>query len=933
MAVANGHALPVSLAESPSTPRQLRSAGALALVLLLIATLSWTAIGRPLPAITGPSFFTAYDALSASIAWATAFLLISQFQQTRSLHLLAVAMAFAFAGTLAAAHMLTIPGLLLREPLFGNDNATLWLRVAWLSALPLGAVAYLAVQSPVLQPICRVSAPRPLAAAGLMLAVALAVVTMIVASTGRSILPDLTPKPQNFANTYFVVLPAVVGLQVLALGALWRHDRGRTALGLWLGIALLAVLVETVIGWVLVGVLPDRRYSLNFFIARAVGLFAGSVVFLALLAQVGRCYRELVDAGNALQGRVRELSASDARLVAIVSSTSEAILTKGLDGTITSWNPAAERLLGYPAFDIVGQSVHRLIPSSRLAEEDRLLASIVAGERIERYDTERLGKDGRAIEVTLSMSPLTINDRLIGASSIMHDITERRQAEQALARHARRLDLLARLNDATRGLDDPHALVNTALEVLRQELGADRCAWAEVDADENHFVFLGSAAAEGVAPASGRFAVSAFGAEALRTMRTGGTFVCADATVDLPEGADRDAYKATGIRALIAAPMRKRGRFVGGTGVHQLTRREWRREEVALVEEVTDRLWEAIDRARAGQQLRRSHDLILRMIEDAPFGVYLVDSDLRMSQVSEGARKVLRGIEPLPGRDLSEIIRQVWPEPFATEVIERFRHTLSTGERYRTTSTQPRRNDGEVQSYDWLLERLLLPDGRAGVVCYFYDLTERQRYEEHIRLLLREVNHRSKNMLAVVKAIARQTAGASRAFLSSFSDRIEALATSHDLLIASEWQGVELGGLVTAELDRFQDLIRSRIAIAGPPLRLSPHAAQTIGMALHELATNAVKYGALANETGRIDVRWRLIEQETESRILLTWSEHGGPAVSPPERRGFGTTLMRDVPAKALDAEVELKFAPAGLHWSLDAPVGAVLDGPRSPGE
>lgn len=118
------------------------------------------------------------------------------------------------------------------------------------------------------------------------------------------------------------------------------------------------------------------------------------------------------------------------------------------------------------------------------------------------------------------------------------------------------------------------------------------------------------------------------------------------------------------------------------------------------------------------------------LVKNDPFGVYIVDSDFRLAEVSLGAQKVFANVRPLLGRDFAEVLRLIWPEPFATEAIERFRHTLATGEPYMAPSTVERRKDLQiVEAYDWRIARILLPDGRHGVVCYFYDLSERQRWE------------------------------------------------------------------------------------------------------------------------------------------------------------------------------------------------------------
>jgi signal transduction histidine kinase/ActR/RegA family two-component response regulator len=136
------------------------------------------------------------------------------------------------------------------------------------------------------------------------------------------------------------------------------------------------------------------------------------------------------------------------------------------------------------------------------------------------------------------------------------------------------------------------------------------------------------------------------------------------------------------------------------------------------------------ERARADEQLHRSHDTFYNLIQNNPFGVYLVDADFRLAQVSRGAQKVFANIRPLLGRDFAEVLRLIWAEPFASEAIGLFRHTLDTGEPYASPSTIEQREDtAEVEAYDWRIERITLPDGRFGVVCYFYDLSERQRWD------------------------------------------------------------------------------------------------------------------------------------------------------------------------------------------------------------
>ena len=193
---------------------------------------------------------------------------------------------------------------------------------------------------------------------------------------------------------------------------------------------------------------------------------------------------------------------------------------------------------------------------------------------------------------------------------------------------------------------------------------------------------------------------------------------------------------------------------------------------------------------------------------------------------------------------------------------------------------------------------------------------------EHITHLLREMDHRSKNLLNVVQAIARQTAIASPdEFVARFSERIQTLAASHDLLVKSRWQGIEISDLIRVQLGHFSDLLDSRIKLNGPTLGLSVGAAQTLGMIIHELATNAAKYGALSNDSGRVEIRW-----DAKDVFTISWTEQGGPDVAPPGRRGFGSTVVKAMAESSLDGEVDLDFVPTGLRWRAVCPSAKVLE-------
>jgi two-component sensor histidine kinase len=192
-----------------------------------------------------------------------------------------------------------------------------------------------------------------------------------------------------------------------------------------------------------------------------------------------------------------------------------------------------------------------------------------------------------------------------------------------------------------------------------------------------------------------------------------------------------------------------------------------------------------------------------------------------------------------------------------------------------------------------------------------------------VHLLIREVNHRAKNMLSVVHVIAHQTATKNpEDFIERFSERIQALSANQDLLVRNEWNGVEIQDLVRAQLAPFAGLIGSRIAAHGPTLRLKAAGAQAIGLALHELATNAGKYGALSTNRGRVDVTWRIVGDT----LTMSWTECEGPLVSEPKRRGFGTIVMEAMMEYSVDGAVDLDYAPSGLTWRLTCTAASVLE-------
>jgi two-component sensor histidine kinase len=225
------------------------------------------------------------------------------------------------------------------------------------------------------------------------------------------------------------------------------------------------------------------------------------------------------------------------------------------------------------------------------------------------------------------------------------------------------------------------------------------------------------------------------------------------------------------------------------------------------------------------------------------------------------------------------------------------------------------------------IEPVFGPNGSIeGIDGVAVEITERKESEAHLHLLLREITHRSKNLLAIIQAMARQTArhsGNMGDFLARFSARIQALAQSHDLLVQQGWHGASLSELIRSQLAHFLDRDGSQVSIEGPPVTFKPEAAQALGLALHELATNAATHGSLSVSAGKLSIVWRY---RAEGGVEIVWTESGGPLVGTRHPAGFGLLVIERNLTRALEAAVELDFRREGLHCRIAVPNSQLLD-------
>jgi PAS domain S-box-containing protein len=312
-----------------------------------------------------------------------------------------------------------------------------------------------------------------------------------------------------------------------------------------------------------------------------------------------------------------------------------------------------------------------------------------------------------------------------------------------------------------------------------------------------------------------------------------------------------------------------------------------------------------------------------RLFETAHDGVLILDPETRKIIDANPFMTRMLGYphDQLVGKELFEI-GLLEDEAASQEMVRKLQ--LSGEVRYEDLPLETRA--GKHQDVE-VVANLYDENGYPVIQCNIRDITERRRGEEHVKLLMAEVNHRAKNLLAVVQAFAYQTAkhGDPTTFAARLSDRIDGLAAGQDLLVRNQWQGVELGDLVEAQLGHFTDLIGARVLIEGPrALTLNMSAAQGIGMALHELATNAAKHGALSNLQGRVRINWE-ISAEAKPTFSMSWREEDGPRVSAPIRKGFGHVVIGRMAQASVEGRTEIEFRESGLTWTLRAPAENAL--------
>ncbi|MDP8919385.1 MAG: PAS domain-containing protein, partial [Pseudomonadota bacterium] len=332
------------------------------------------------------------------------------------------------------------------------------------------------------------------------------------------------------------------------------------------------------------------------------------------------------------------------------------------------------------------------------------------------------------------------------------------------------------------------------------------------------------------------------------------------------------------------------------------------------------------ERQKAAEALRASEARLKAVLNNVPVGIIIAEAPSgRVVTGNPQAERIFRHpIHPTPDFDAYAQWRVHHPDgtPAAAQDYPIAR-AIQMGEVTEGEEYLYKRGDDTMAWMRFAAAPIRNAEGAivAGVVAAV-DIDQEKQAEQHQQLLINELNHRVKNTLATVQSIASQTlrnANTKEEARSALEARLLALSRAHDVLTRENWESAGLKEIVLEALAPYRHERENRLHIRGANVRLSPRMALAFAMALQELATNAVKYGALSNADGEVHIAWSVRHAGSQRRLHLSWTESGGPAVEPPKRRGFGTRLIERSLAQDLDGDAQIQFVPTGVVCTVDA--------------
>jgi PAS domain S-box-containing protein len=440
---------------------------------------------------------------------------------------------------------------------------------------------------------------------------------------------------------YGIALLAVAGaIAIRALLTPWIGSAfplatmfSAVAVVVWAAGALPA-LVTALVGWFAAGLVFLGSFTI---------LNGGSSEFVGLSVYLVSC-ASIIVLGEAMRAAQRKMEAqqqdlsstnlalaskieAQSLLAAIVASSEDAIISKTLDGVITSWNKGAERLFGWTADEAIGQSIQLIVPAELRDQEQEILQRLRRGEPVEHLDVERLRKDGSRVHISVTISPVYDRHRhIIGASKTARDVTARKAWEDQLQRNEEAQRLLVGIHDASRGLEDPAIVMREIATRVGLHFNAARCAYGDVGPNQDELTIARGYATD-VPSVERRYSLDAFGPGLAAALRAGDTVVINDVRVDPLTASPKaqDTFTAMQLASLVCVPLVRSSRLVAILLMGAATPRPWTADEAGLLEQVAERTLFAVESARAAAALRESRDVMQLAMSTARMGAWSRD--------------------------------------------------------------------------------------------------------------------------------------------------------------------------------------------------------------------------------------------------------------------------------------------------------------------
>lgn len=534
-------------------------------------------------------------------------------------------------------------------------------------------------------------------------------------------------------------------------------------------------------------------------------------------------------------------------------------------------------------------------------------------------------------------------------SMVLGPVVDRLQKVTGLNESEARHAFLLRLSDELRHLVDAKAIQAATAQLVGEHLRVDRAMYGEAEGQRGSETgtIRGQyvrAAQNGSAiePFPEHFTFADFGEEVMARRYRGEPIVVSD--IDSAQGfqpKEREAWRAANVRSAIVIPLVKDDRLVTEFGVHCVKPREWTAAEVDLLSDVAERTWAAAERARAEEALRTSEEKYAGLFAAAPAPFLILRPDaphFTIADVNDAyLAATMRTREDLVGRAMFDAFPDNPDDP-AANGVKNLRASLERALVLRQFDVM------DVQKYDivgpkgtfeerwWKPANAPVVDVNGNVVAIIHhvaDVTAEHRAvealrasERHAQTLLAELQHRVRNILAMIRSVVRRTVHSKADvtdFVQHLEGRIDAMARTQALLTRMPARGVDLEDVVRDELIS-QAAADGKAAVYGPPVGLSPHAAELVTLAVHELATNSVKYGALGQNDGRVTVSWECSGENDKQRLKFTWHETG-LSDGEPGPGGFGTELITQRVPYELRGTGDLRVGDGTLTVTIEFPL------------